>query len=343
MELSTQARLMRDWLFSQWCEKLALILESMADVRPTFQPRAVGREAPTSGSFIWRQSFAVTPETSLWIATAPATCIDLGARTLKAAGIESSEDADAQNTFLEILVQSLAALSQAIGEHLACPAAPIDGESIDAVPEQLDWVCFELECDGARLEPLWISCSKSLLDRLELGPTTAVKPISNVEATPEPAAAPVDSPVGGSKTFDVMLDVSLPVSISFGRTFLPIKEVLKLNSGSIVELDRAVDEPVEIIVNNCVIARGEVVVIEGNYGVRIQQIASPLRPAAHRNKRHSDPAPGRRRSAITVVIPTIVVAALFCLVCNGALVIWVRRRDRPSQIPEHKPPALGLR
>jgi len=50
--------------------------------------------------------------------------------------------------------------------------------------------------------------------------------------------------------------------------------VLKLTSGSIVELNRTVTEPVEIIVNNCVIAKGEVVVIEGNYGVRIHQVIS---------------------------------------------------------------------
>jgi flagellar motor switch protein FliN/FliY len=55
---------------------------------------------------------------------------------------------------------------------------------------------------------------------------------------------------------------------------LPLKDVLKLTAGSIVELNRMVDEPVEVIVNNCVVARGEVVVIEGNYGVRIHHIMS---------------------------------------------------------------------
>jgi flagellar motor switch protein FliN/FliY len=50
--------------------------------------------------------------------------------------------------------------------------------------------------------------------------------------------------------------------------------VIKLSTGSIIELNRTITEPVEVIVNNCVIARGEVVVIEGNYGVRIQQIVS---------------------------------------------------------------------
>jgi len=72
----------------------------------------------------------------------------------------------------------------------------------------------------------------------------------------------------------LLFDVELPVSVSFGRALVPLKEILKLNSGSIVELNRAVTEPVEVIINNCVIARGEVVVVEGNYGVRIQQIIS---------------------------------------------------------------------
>jgi flagellar motor switch protein FliN/FliY len=55
---------------------------------------------------------------------------------------------------------------------------------------------------------------------------------------------------------------------------LPLQEVLKLTAGSIIELNRTVDEPVEVIVNNCVVARGEVVVVEGNYGVRIHHIMS---------------------------------------------------------------------
>ncbi len=266
---------MRDWLFSQWSEKLALILESMADVRPTFDLRAAGPDAPDPGSFLWRQSFSISPDPALWIATPPTNCIDLGSRTLKAAGLDSIEDADAQNTFLEVLVQSLSALAHSIGEHLDCAITTTDGEPLDAVPDQLDWTRIQLQFAAGASEPIWLSCSRQLLGRLEAGAAAApAKPDAPAEAVQDPGIAAHDSHVGSSKTFDVMLDVSLPVSISFGRTFLPIKDVLKLNSGSIVELDRGVNEPVEIIVNNCVIARGEVVVIEGNYGVRIQQIAS---------------------------------------------------------------------
>jgi flagellar motor switch protein FliN/FliY len=73
---------------------------------------------------------------------------------------------------------------------------------------------------------------------------------------------------------ELLMDVEMPVSVSFGRAQLPLKDVIKLTTGSIVELNRNVSEPVEVIVNNCVIARGEVVVVEGNYGIRIHQIVS---------------------------------------------------------------------
>jgi flagellar motor switch protein FliN/FliY len=70
------------------------------------------------------------------------------------------------------------------------------------------------------------------------------------------------------------MEVELPVSVSFGRAQIALRDVLKLTSGSIVELNRTISDPVEIIVNNCVIARGEVVVVDGNYGVRIHQVIS---------------------------------------------------------------------
>jgi len=100
-------------------------------------------------------------------------------------------------------------------------------------------------------------------------------PLLALLAAPAPGAEePPSEATAGSKTLDLLLEVELPVSVSFGRTEIPFKDVVKLSTGSILELNRAVSEPVEIIVNNCVIARGEVVVIEGNYGVRVTQVIS---------------------------------------------------------------------
>jgi flagellar motor switch protein FliN/FliY len=83
-----------------------------------------------------------------------------------------------------------------------------------------------------------------------------------------------DGPVKNFETLDLLLDVELPVSVSFGKTQVPLQQVLKWTTGSIVELECMVNEPVEVLVNDCVIARGEVVVVDGNYGVRVQEIVS---------------------------------------------------------------------
>ena len=79
----------------------------------------------------------------------------------------------------------------------------------------------------------------------------------------------------------LILDVPLQVTVELGRTKKTIKEILDLTSGSIVELDKLAGEPVEIQVNGHYLAKGEVVVIDENFGVRITEIATPAERAAH--------------------------------------------------------------
>jgi flagellar motor switch protein FliN len=77
------------------------------------------------------------------------------------------------------------------------------------------------------------------------------------------------------RNLDLLLDVSLNVTVELGRTRKPIREILELGSGSILELDKLAGEPVDILVNNKRIAVGEVVVIDENFGVRVTSIVSP--------------------------------------------------------------------
>ena len=72
------------------------------------------------------------------------------------------------------------------------------------------------------------------------------------------------------------MDVELNVSLLFGRRQMPLREVLELSSGAVVELDRAVDEAVELLLDGKVIARGEAVVVDGNYGLRVTEIPQPV-------------------------------------------------------------------
>lgn len=73
---------------------------------------------------------------------------------------------------------------------------------------------------------------------------------------------------------DLILDVELPVSVSFGNAEMQLKDILKLGSGSVIELNKAVNDPVTIIVNHKPVAKGEVVMVDGNYGVRILEVES---------------------------------------------------------------------
>jgi flagellar motor switch protein FliN/FliY len=75
---------------------------------------------------------------------------------------------------------------------------------------------------------------------------------------------------------DVVMDVELDVTLRFGQRQLTLREVLDLTSGSVVELDRQVDEPVELLLDGKVIARGEAVVIDGNYGLRVTEVPHAL-------------------------------------------------------------------
>jgi flagellar motor switch protein FliN/FliY len=77
-----------------------------------------------------------------------------------------------------------------------------------------------------------------------------------------------------SKKLEMLLDVEMPIRVSIGRAHMPLKDVIKLTTGSVVELNRTVSELVDIVVNNCVVARGDVVVVEGNFGVRIREVLS---------------------------------------------------------------------
>jgi len=96
-----------------------------------------------------------------------------------------------------------------------------------------------------------------------------------VEFSPALATPAADAPEEpSSATLDLLLDLELPVSVCFGKSQVLLQDALRFAAGSLIELDRSVDDPVEVIINDFVIARGEVVVVNGNYGVRIQQIAS---------------------------------------------------------------------
>jgi flagellar motor switch protein FliN len=101
---------------------------------------------------------------------------------------------------------------------------------------------------------------------------SAEKPVDGAAA--QSSAKPSGFPAAGSAAAPLLMGVKLPIRVLMGRTQMPLRDIARLGSGSVVELDCSPDDPVDIIVNDRLIAQGEIVVVGGNYGVRITQIAS---------------------------------------------------------------------
>lgn len=100
------------------------------------------------------------------------------------------------------------------------------------------------------------------------GNAEAVAPVQTL-------ATKAGSSVAANDKMDVVLDMELPLVVRFGRTVMSLRALSALGPGSIVDMERSPDEPVQMLVGDHVIARGEVVVVGGNYGVRVTDLVSP--------------------------------------------------------------------
>jgi len=97
------------------------------------------------------------------------------------------------------------------------------------------------------------------------------------EPPPQPAAAEPALPSSLTPGLALLLDVELEASLRFGSREMPLSEILELGPGDVVQLDRHVSDPVDLIVGDKIVARGEVVLINGNFGLRVTEVAEPRR------------------------------------------------------------------
>jgi flagellar motor switch protein FliN len=99
---------------------------------------------------------------------------------------------------------------------------------------------------------------------------------SPAAASGTPGGGSADKPAAKKSNMDFILDIPLEISVELGRTTLMINDLLKLGQGSVVELSKIAGETLEVLANQRLIARGEVVVINEKYGIRLTEIISPM-------------------------------------------------------------------
>lgn len=252
--------------------QLTQVLEAMTGEEPSvsFSGQEIKDDTAQSEMLWWEQTFNIAAGAPIWAGAAARSWREIGNRVLRSAGVEDGDPENIRSTYLEIVRQALSGLLGALSARSGSKAACLEGKaSPPPASSGASAFSFEIKIGELTLQ-LLVLFSQALVNVQEDLPAEPAAESSTNLATAIPTAAPGVKP--GS--MELLLDVELPVSVSFGRAHLPLKDVIKLTCGSIVELNRSVSEPVDVIVNNCIIARGEVVVVEGNFGIRIKQVIS---------------------------------------------------------------------
>ena len=201
---------------------------------------------------------------------------------------------DARAAWMELLRETVDA---AAGELLARTGAKCQVTGFEeAGPESKITRSFQLKAGDRSWTLLVASDLKVNREETARKSATASKksaeensgqPMAQAETAP-PAGAGNSSPSGGhggsatdtsmlSEGLQLLLDVELEASLRFGSRELPLGEILDLGPGDVVQLDRHISDPVDLVVGDKIIARGEVVLVNGNFGLRVTQVAEPQR------------------------------------------------------------------
>ncbi len=185
---------------------------------------------------------------------------------------EDPPDAAVADTVIELSAQAASSLGQSEeGTGLTFGAEAVTAADVPETPRTGfsmdfgDWAGALLVAGEAR-RPEAATVAEA--------PAPAPRVITPSFGTPAVSHAPVMVPAGAPPNLDVILDIDLPIAVRFGATDMALQALARLGPGSIIDLERSPDDPVEVLISGKVVARGEVVVVAGNYGVRITEVVS---------------------------------------------------------------------
>ncbi len=252
-----------DSFLQVWSQEFTRAVEMFSGIVPVVScarassPAIASLDSPSLSW--WKQSFEGSAMFTTWIAAEISTCSAFGA----AAGSEGEE---AQNLFVEMIGQAQQGAATVTSTGFPKPIRCTEGRAEHPVSfDGLVVFAIAIRFGDRELEPLLYfiepSAGTVLLPSI---PAKETHSVQKYEA----------EPVVASPMLDRLMKLELPLSVSMGRAVMPIGDVLRITSGSMIELDRRADDLVELIVHGTVVARGEVVTVKGNYGVRIKEIIS---------------------------------------------------------------------
>ncbi|WP_020410464.1 flagellar motor switch protein FliN [Hahella ganghwensis] len=125
--------------------------------------------------------------------------------------------------------------------------------------------------DEASVEDEWAAA----MAEAEAAEQTSEKPEEDVRQAPMESFSETTTTAVGAPDLDVILDIPVTISMEVGNTQIAIRNLLQLNQGSVIELDRLAGEPLDVLVNGTLIAHGEVVMVNEKFGIRLTDVISP--------------------------------------------------------------------
>ncbi len=281
MNSNWQAAIASHWLSEIWVRSIQEVLESF-DTSGSASSLQASADRPNRDAWAgWNRAVWHQQECDL----VPGAALRIGAphETLSAVWkLVSGEDVapeddliTALETFRELLSQAATSVAAEMGRQAGhavriAPAAegePLAGD-MPAVEIRFEGVVGTLVFALGVTGPL----AQALFDEKE---SDSAQPGPGSAASADASQAIVRQGPASEDSLRLLRKVELDLAVSFGQTTMTLEQAMKLASGAIVELNRSVSDPVELLVNDSVIARGEVVVVDGNYGVRITEIARP--------------------------------------------------------------------
>lgn len=215
------------------------------------------------------------------------------------------EDDMVISTLAELANQMISAFTNTMASSYGknSEIEPLDNQilSVEDIPPDLVYISISTNIEGLGNATMYLGLSSGIIDLIDsFAVSTEVEtedmaslPPSAVEESGGPSGIVSDKVVKGGgnaqkvefapltpseevkpypKNLDLLLDVNVTISVEIGRTKMTLKELLALGEGSIIQLDKLAGEPMSVLVNGKVIARGEVVVIDESFGVRILEI-----------------------------------------------------------------------
>jgi len=250
-----------------WLDCLGNVMESMTQSRAKVASQRSPSNHMQEGVSWWSQSLSLLEQPSFWIGAPAASWDALGRVTLSGLGVDEPSDSDLQATCRDLIAQTSASLASQLTQQSGETITSGDSLPVGA-PDLGRALMFLWTLDvGATPIKGAVVWSGAFLDHCARFMSEA--PLSET-GTPEAAPAASDSPKFAGLNMGAIPELDLRVKFVLGQTTMLLRDVFKLNVGSVIVLDRSAVGNADIVIGGRIVACGQVVVVNGNYGLKIK-------------------------------------------------------------------------